>query len=352
MSKLRIATLLSLALASSGWLVLGRSTESAPAVAHGRAPTSSTVVAPGRIEPVRSPVVLSFEVGGRITSIEVEEGDRVTAGQVIARIDDRVARAHLAKAKAKVAGATAQLGLVRHGARRQEIDAANADLDAARVTAEHRAVELARSRQLGASGAVSSASVDADAASARVADANAVAASARYESLKSGNRPEQVAAAGADLEAATAELESARLAVEQTIVRSPRDGVVLRRFAEVGGMVTVVPQFPVVSVADLSQLEVRLEIDEADIAGVSVGAVGYATADAFEGKKFAVHVTRVTGELGRKTTSVDDPRARFDTRVLEVIARFDEEVTLPLGLRVHVTLGTETRVANVNGAPQ
>jgi hypothetical protein len=88
--------------------------------------------------------------------------------------------------------------------------------------------------------------------------------------------------------------------------------------------------------ADVAQLEIRTEIDEADVAAIAVGGAAYATADAFGDRRFPVHVARITRELGRKTVQNDDPRARVDTRVLEVIARFDEPAQLPLGLRMFV----------------
>ena len=95
---------------------------------------------------------------------------------------------------------------------------------------------------------------------------------------------------------------------------------------------------PVVTMADLAQLEVRAEIDEVDVASIAVGKPAYATADAFGDRKFPVRVTRITRELGRKQVRDDDPRARIDTRVLEVIAQFDDAPTaqLPLGLRMYV----------------
>ncbi|HEX7836499.1 MAG TPA: hypothetical protein VF469_03500, partial [Kofleriaceae bacterium] len=97
----------------------------------------------------------------------------------------------------------------------------------------------------------------------------------------------------------------------------------------------------VLSMADLSQLEIRAEIDEADVARVALGEAAYATADAYGDRRFPVTIHRVTRELGRKTVRDDDPRARVDTRVLEVIARFDGApgVPLPLGLRVQVHVG-------------
>src|SRR4029453_13859043 len=97
----------------------------------------------------------------------------------------------------------------------------------------------------------------------------------------------------------------------------------------------------VLSVAELSQLELRVEIDEVDVASVAVGQAAYATADAFGERRFPVRIARATRELGRKTGAAHDPRARVDTRVLEVIARFEGApgVALPLGLRMQLHVG-------------
>lgn len=101
----------------------------------------------------------------------------------------------------------------------------------------------------------------------------------------------------------------------------------------------------IVTVADLTELQVRAEIDEADIAKIVVGKAAYATADAYGDRKFPLRVTRITGELGRKTVRDDDPRARFETRVLEVLARFQPAPAeaLPLGLRMYVHLSDDQR---------
>jgi multidrug resistance efflux pump len=117
--------------------------------------------------------------------------------------------------------------------------------------------------------------------------------------------------------------------------------VILRRTAEVGAIVTLMQPLPIVTLADLSSLEVRAEVDEADIATIRIGQTAYATADAFVDQRFPVRITRITRELGRKTVRDDDPRARVDTRVLEVIAQFSTApgATLPIGLRMDVHLG-------------
>ncbi len=338
MTKLRALLLASLPLAAAGWLWLGHQTPSASA-AQTELVHPAVLVAPGRVEPVRDPVSLGFETSGRIVEIAVEEGDAVHAGQVLARLDDRLPKARAAEARAQVAGATARLQLARRGPRREDVDAAKADAEAAAAEAAHRGVERTRSQQLGATGAVSSSSVDADEAAARIADATSAAATARYQSLAKGTRAEQIAEAAAQLDAATAELDAAEVALDQTVLRAPNDGVILRRLTEVGALVSTMQPSPVLSMADLAQLEIRTEVDEADVTAIALGKTAYATADAFGERQFPVRIARITHELGRKQVRDDDPRARVDTRVLEVIARFDAPADLPLGLRmyVHVT---------------
>ena len=309
--------------------------EAAPTVERAR---PATLIAPGTVEPHRDPVKLGFEIAGRIVAIDVEEGDRVTANQVLAHLDDRLAKARVASAQAAVDQSIARLALLRRGPRAEDVAAARADADAAVAAAKHRAIEQGRSDSLGKLGAVASSTVDADDAAARVATAQAAAATARARSLELGSRAEQVAEAGAQLAAAKAELDAANVALDQTVLRAPSDGVILRRTAEVGALVQTLTPAPVATFADLRQLEIRAEIDEADLAMVALGQPAYATADAYGDKRFAVHVTRLTRELGRKAARDDDPRARVDTRVLEVVATFDSPVELPVGLRMNVSV--------------
>jgi multidrug resistance efflux pump len=337
MFKPRTALLILLPLGIAGGFWIGHSTQSASA-AQPQITRASVIIAPARVEPVREAVALAFETGGRIVSIEVEEGQSVTAGQVIARLDDRFAKARVAAAQAAVAGAQANYLLARRGPRREDLVAAKAELDAATVAAAHRNAEQARSDKLGAAGALADSVVAGDDAAARVAEANAAGATARYQALVHGSRAEQIAVAAAQLDGAQAELDAAKVSLDQTVLRAPWNGVVLRRFAQVGALVTTIDPPSIVKMADLGQLQIRAEIDESDVAAVGLGKTAYATAGAFGDRKFAVRITRITRELGRKTIDDDNPRARFDTRVLEVLAEFDNTPgqTLPLGLRMSV----------------
>ena len=322
-------------LAAAAYLWFGHSTQSASA-ADAAVSRPPIIVAPGRVEPQRDPVKLAFEAQGRIAEILVDEGAHVTSNQVLARLDDRLARARVVAAEASLAQAKARYTLARRGPRREDLDAARAEADAA-AAAAHRGAEQLRSEQLGKAGAVSTSTVDADEAAARVAVAQAAAASARYQSLSRGTRAEQIEEASAAIALAQADLDAAKVALDQTLLRAPTDGVILRRTAEVGALVTLTQPVPVLTMADLRTLEVRAEVDEADLAAITINQTAYATADAFGDKRYPVRITRITHELGRKTVRDDDPRARVDTRVLEVIATFDSAPTdLPIGLRMYV----------------
>ncbi|MBA3460425.1 MAG: efflux RND transporter periplasmic adaptor subunit [Deltaproteobacteria bacterium] len=317
-------------------------TDTTPAAAGPTITTRpATLVAPGRVEPVRDAVKLAFEAQGRIVAIEVDEGNAVTAGQVLARLDDRLAKARVSAAEAQLSAAKARYSLARRGPRGEDLAAARADADAATAAAAHRDAEKSRSEALGKTGAVSTSVVDGDDAAARVAAAQAAAAKARYASLAKGSRMEMIEEAAAAVQLAQSELDAAKVALDQTVLRAPSDGVILRRTAEVGALVTLLQPTAIVTMADLRNLEIRAEVDEADVAAIAVGQPAFAMADAYGARKFPVTITQITHELGRKTVRDDDPRARVDTRVLEVVASFDGApgVALPIGLRMSVYVG-------------
>jgi HlyD family secretion protein len=344
MSRLRYL-LFAVPVAGAAWLWLGNKAPAEPV--NDILVRPGVLVAPGRVEPVRDVVQLAFEAQGRIAEILVDEGDQVRGGQVLARLDDRLARARVAAATAMLAQAKARQLLARRGPRPEEVAAARAEAEAAAAAAAHRSAEQVRSEQLGKVGALASTVVDADDAASRVASAQSSAATARYQALARGTRSEQLEEAVAATMLAQADLDAANVAFEQTVLVAPSDGVILRRTSEVGTLVTLMAPSPVLSMADLAQLEIRAEVDEADIAAISVGQVAYATADAYAGRRFPVRIIRVARELGRKTVRDDDPRARVDTRVLEVVAQFETEpagqppVALPLGIRMQVYIGNE-----------
>src|SRR6185295_116759 len=118
-SKLTAALVLAAAAAAGvAWTQRSAPASPAPQV------VDHALVAPGLVEAKGDRVALAFETSGRITELLVAEGDRVTAGQVVARLDDRIASARAARAAAAVDAARARRDLALRGARPDEIRAA------------------------------------------------------------------------------------------------------------------------------------------------------------------------------------------------------------------------------------
>ncbi len=303
------------------------------------APAGPTLVAPATVEAIDQRVDLAFEQAGRIAEILVKEGERVERGQLLARLDDRVARARVQRAAAALAGAEARRDLALHGPRPEEIRAAQAEARAARAVLGERALNNGRVGKLVAEAAVSVAEADVARFGAAAAEAQAAAAEARLAVLERGSREEDKRAAAAQAASAAAELEEAQALLAQTELRAPRAGIILRRALEPGTQVGLVPPMPVLALADAEHVQLRAEVDETDVAAVAPGQHGYATAETFGAARVPGHVERVLGELGRKRIVTDDPRARIDTRVLEVLFVPDApHPALPLGLRMDVHL--------------
>jgi multidrug resistance efflux pump len=305
-----------------------------------------TIAGVGTVESVSGRVTLSFDQPGRVTEVLVREGARVEAGQLLARLDDRVARARVARAEAALTAARARADLAMRGARSDEIKVARSELEAARAQALGRVRIHDRDVRLLEEKVTSAAASDDTRTAAEVARAQVEAAQARLGLILRGTRSELRSAAAAEVEGAAAELEEARALLAQTELRAPVAAMVVRRYVEPGEQAVMLPPTPVLALADTDRVRIRTEIDEANVGRVAVGQRGVATAHGLGTRRVSGVVAAVEHELGRKRIVTDDPRARVDTRVLEVIFVADEpHDPLPLGLRMDV----EVEVAPPSG---
>lgn len=213
--------------------------------------------------------VLAFEVPGRVTDVSVHRGDRVKDGQVVAKLDDALAKLTRDARSEEAQAATADYKLLAAGARttdvaalRAEVEAANASVDLAQKTAE-------RVRTLHASGAVAQAELDRAETDLARATQQKRSVSERLASLRSGARPEELARAHARVEAAHSalELEDARLARHELKVKS--EGLVLDVNIEPGELAAV--GAPAVTVADVTHPFVDVFVPVGELGGLIVG---------------------------------------------------------------------------------
>jgi HlyD family secretion protein len=212
-----------------------------------------------------STVTVGSQVSGQVTDVLVDFNDKVTKGQVIARIDPSTYEAQIAQGNAQVDSAQAQL-------RQAQASLRNAELDYQRKAA------------LGGQQLVAKSDVD-------------LARAARDQAQA------QVGSAQAQIRQQAASTQSTRVNLDRTVIRSPVDGVVLTRTIEPGQTVAASLQAPeLFTIAeDLSKMKIELAVDESDIGQVSDGQAVTFTADAFPNRQFRGTVEQV--RLSATTTS-------------------------------------------------
>jgi len=252
-------------------------------------PIISTVSSTGSLRAVVT-VDVGTQVSGLIQTLEADFNSKVTAGQVIARIDPRPFAARLGQAEAELAVAQASVAI--QAASLQEFEA---DLTGARANSTESNSELERKQALLESNAIPASSVDTAVAVSTQADAQVQAGQARLIKQQA-----QIQLTEARVLQAAAVVEQRQLDLDYTNIRSPVDGTVISRNVDAGQTVAASLQAPVLFriAGDLQQMEVNISVDEADIGRVREGQKVYFTVDSYLHRTFAgsVHQIRMSGQ--------------------------------------------------------
>jgi len=292
-------------------------------------------------------VDVGSKLAGRIVAVSVQEGSRVRAGQVLARVDSAsltqqimqaqagVAAALSAKqqasiqaqvspqqsmaairqAEAGVARAEAQLDLVQAGARSQDVARSRETVNSAKSALDKAKVDLDRAKKLYAGDAISKADVDAAQLGYDTALSTYRSALESYDAIVEGARPQeirqaqeavrqaqeqlrlaranavtddikkqQVTQADAQLRQAQATLRLAQQQLSEAAIISPIDGYVTGKPAKVGQVVS--PGSVVASIVSLNGVYFEGQVPETEIANVQVGQTATITLDAIPGRTF------------------------------------------------------------------
>ena len=302
------------------------------------------IAGPGRVEPGSEDIKIGSELSGRLKFVNVEEGDAIHRGQVLAELENADYRAQVESSRANVEAKQAVLRKVINGARHQERAEAWSSVNEAQAVMENAQSELHRRQELFSAGVVSREELDRYGREANVAKAKYEAAVQQHALVDDQAREEDQSLAEADLQLAQAQLAEAEARYQKTFIRSPIDGSVLRKHHRGGESVSnssTVPD-PVLTIGDRNALRVRVDVDETDVSKVRVGQRAYVTADAFGKQKFWGHVVRVGQQLGPKNVRTDEPTEKVDTKILETLVELDPGSTLPDGLRVDAFIVPES----------
>lgn len=282
----------------SAWLLLPRRIAPAPQIAPPAAVVTSAAVqasvlnATGYVVAQRQAAVAS-KATGRLKELRVDEGDTVKRDEVLAVLenDDKTA-------------------LVRN--REANLNALRARIDFMQAELRDAERQLNRTRRLARTSAVAQAELD--------------EAEARHQKAAA-----ELAAAQANVSLSEAQLEEAKVELSYTYIIAPFDGTVLTKNADVGEVVAPFgsssnARAAVVTIADMTSLEVEADVSEANIARVKVGQEAEITLDSFPGKVYRGTVSKIVPTVDRAKATVQT-KIRFTDRDEHVLPEMSARVT-------------------------
>ena len=258
---------------------------------------------------------LAFEVSGRLASLRVTEGDRVTAGQTLAALERRRYRRALAEAEARVAAQRQQVLELTRGTRPQAIRRARAAVAAARAERDNARSQLERLRGLESEQYVSPQRLDDAETTLKAAQARLRGAREELALAEAGPRSERIGAARARLEALEAARDRKREDLADTTLEAPVAGVVRNRLMEPGEVTS--PGSPVLTLARRDRIWIRAFLPEPQLSRVQPGSAAVIRSNAFPGRTLPARVGHIspTAEFTPKTVQTTEVRPDLVYRI-------------------------------------
>ena len=285
--------------------------ELAAGPASGAAQTNDLVVlnATGYIIAAHK-IEVASKVMGRVAWIGVEMGDRVEKGQMLVRLEDDEYRARTMQAQGQLDNAKARLAELEAGSRPQEIAQAQAQLDQIKVELAAARRNYKRLQDVKTVQAISQNEIDDAQSLVDSRQAQVDAAAQQFALIKEGPRKEQIAAQKATVSQLQGNLDMAMVDQDNTVIKAPLASTVLERNVEVGEFVTNGfvgdrgAKGYVVSIADLNDLLVELDINQNDFAKVSQDQPCWITTDAYPDRKYNGQVERISPLANRQKATI------------------------------------------------
>jgi len=310
---LGVAALLALLALGYAFLFTGAKAISVAAVTvdngGGASPGESVLSASGYVV-AHHKIAVGAKVMGRVAWIGVEKGDTVQSGQVLVRLEDTEFRAQVNQANANLAAAQARLEQLRTGSRPQEKLKDKAAVLQAEANLKTAEADYQRSETLYRAGVASKAELDHSLAQRDTASALVQAAKQSSEMTDIGPRTEEIKAADAQVQQMKASLDYARTQLDATEIKAPVAGTVLERIVERGEMVSPSAfggsgaRTSVVDLADLTDLQIELDISQADFARLKMGQRAEIIPEAFSNLRYTGFIEEIAPEANRAKSTV------------------------------------------------
>lgn len=250
------------------------------------------------------------KVVGRVLWIGVEKGDRVKEGQAIVRLEDDEYRAQLQQAVGQLRSLEARLSELTNGSRPEEIAAALANVEQAKADLSNAEIVLRRTRQLVAEKVSAQQTLDDAESRVNSLQARVNSLAKTYELVKLGARKEQIESVRGQIIEAKGRVSYYETTLSNTVIKAPVTGTVLERNVEKGEFITTGfagtggAKGYVISLADLNDLQVELDINQNDFARLDRKQKGILTTDAYPDRKYDVIISEISPEANRQKATV------------------------------------------------
>jgi HlyD family secretion protein len=255
-------------------------------------------------------IAVGAKVMGRVAWIGVEKGDTVQAGQVLVRLEDAEFRAQVNQANANLAAAQARLDQLQSGSRPQEKLKDKAAVLQAEANLKTAEADYQRAETLYRSGVASKAELD-HALAQRDTSAALVEAARQASAMTDiGPRKEEIRAAVAQVQQMKAALDYSQTQLAATEIKAPVAGTVLERIVERGEMVSPSAfggsgaRTSVVDLADLTDLQIELDISQSDFARLKMSQRAEIIPDAFPNLRYTGFLAEIAPEANRAKSTV------------------------------------------------
>lgn len=243
-----------------------------------RGDLKATVNANGRVQAVNS-VQLAFPASGRVTRVNVQEGDAVKAGDVLAELDRTEGERRVSQAQATL------------DTRIEDLNDAKQPPPAAELEIAQQGLKRAALALAGAQERYKTEATESNRIAQEIAQSDYDVARANFERTTRGTSQSDLNALQRAVDGATLDLQNAKEALEETQLKAPFDGTItdvnIKANQLVGGFNAAI------ALADLTQLEILADIDEIDVAEIEVGQTAELRFDAFPGKSATGKLTRL-----------------------------------------------------------
>ncbi|MDA0658316.1 MAG: efflux RND transporter periplasmic adaptor subunit [Planctomycetota bacterium] len=286
----------------------------------------------------RNQVLVSPQVSGRIIRLDVEEGSRVEQGRVLAEVDPTEYRAESQRVNAMLDRARQELQELERGARPQELSQAEAELQENEIKLNQLEGEFGRLSQLRTRGLATESEFDVAESNFRSTVRRVERLRLALELLREGPRAERIAAARATVAQAEADQAKANWKLENCSIRAPISGTILKKNAEEGNLVNAIAfngSFSICDIADLSDLEVELNIQERDVSRVFAGQRCSVRCEAYPKRSYEARVSRLM-------PIADRAKGAIPVRVKVVVPADEEGVYLKPEMSAIVTFFSST----------